>query len=94
MATKEEIYDSEIEPLMARILEICKANKIAMFASYSLEKEGDGLLCTSALLPDEYEPPAVFNQIYDLLMHPMRRKPLHYTMRNGDGEVTEMGAIL
>lgn len=57
MSTKEEIYDAQIEPLMAQILAICKQSKIAMIASFSLD--GD-MLCTSLLLEDEYDPPTDF----------------------------------
>lgn len=55
---KEVIYDERIEPLMAAILQICEENKIAMVASFSIPTEDSpDMLCTSALLGDEYEPP-------------------------------------
>ena len=35
--TKEEIYDEQINPLMAQIINICKVNKIAMIADFALD---------------------------------------------------------
>ena len=34
MTDKEAIYDTEIAPLMARIIEACKANDLPFFASF------------------------------------------------------------
>lgn len=50
---KEEIYDEEISPLMAQILDICKTHKIGMVASFALPTSDDAALrCTSALTED------------------------------------------
>ena len=50
---KEQIYDTQINPLMAQIIEICKTNGIAMLATFALPTPGDAdLLCTSRV-PDE-----------------------------------------
>jgi hypothetical protein len=59
MATKEEVYDSQINPLMAQIIAICKEHKIAHVCSFSLGLDGDGdeLLCTSMNLSDDFDPP-------------------------------------
>jgi len=46
--SKEEVYDADIEPLMAEIIKISKANEIAMFAHFELDGELD---CTTAI-PD------------------------------------------
>jgi hypothetical protein len=64
--TKEEIYDAQIDPLMAQILVICKANKIAMIADFSLDDEDD-LHCTSATLEDEFSPGAGQLQAFEIL---------------------------
>jgi hypothetical protein len=54
---KEQIYDAEIAPLMTKILEICKREKIAMVAQFSTPNDDDpDLFCTSALLDVEYNP--------------------------------------
>lgn len=45
---KEEAYDSKINPLMARIIAICKEHKIPMVASFGLDYEEGGLSESSA----------------------------------------------
>jgi hypothetical protein len=52
--TKEQVYDDEISPLMAQIIDICKRHKIAMLADFCLDAK-EGLKCTTSLLDDEYE---------------------------------------
>lgn len=54
--TKEEIYDERISPLMTQIIDICKEHKIALLANFCLSLEDDGLMATSSLLTNEYEP--------------------------------------
>lgn len=51
---KETAYDSEIAPLMTRIIDLCKEHKINMAAQFSLDvnDEGEPLLCTTCLTPD------------------------------------------
>jgi hypothetical protein len=63
--TKEEIYDSEIHPLMAQILGICKEHKIALVADFALDAED--FHCTSALLAPEYEPLDTQLQAFEIL---------------------------
>lgn len=56
---KEEIYDSEISPLIQQIIDIARAHGIAMFSSFNIAHDGEGpdgedctsLTCTSHL-PD------------------------------------------
>jgi hypothetical protein len=50
--TKEEIYDERIAPLMAQIIDICKAHKIPVLCEFVFGTEG----CTTSLLRPEYEP--------------------------------------
>ena len=70
---KEAIYDEQISPLMSKILEICKAHKIAMLSEFCLgweedeEDDENQLCCTSALLKDEHEPTQRILEAYDLL---------------------------
>jgi hypothetical protein len=52
--SKEKVHDSEISPLIDQIIAICKTNNNAMIASFSLDDE---LMCTSALLKKETNPP-------------------------------------
>lgn len=54
MEDLEAVYDAEISPLMARILEICKERSLPMFATFQLndgEEDGEPLMCTSYILP-------------------------------------------
>lgn len=54
---KEKIYDEQVNPLMAQIIAICRANKIAFVASFHVPNEEDpDLHCTSAATTEEYEP--------------------------------------
>lgn len=46
MKDKEAVYDEQIAPLMAQLLEICRREKIPMFASFQY---ADTKFCTSAL---------------------------------------------
>lgn len=46
MEDKESIYDEQIAPLMAQLLEICQREGIPMFASFQYSADG---FCSSAL---------------------------------------------
>lgn len=50
---KEQIYDSQINPLMAQVIDICKANKIAMLATFDIPNDDDPDLACTTHLPDE-----------------------------------------
>jgi len=55
---RERVYDEEITPLVAKILEICKRAEIPMIADFELDPvEGEPpetpLKCTSMLISDE-----------------------------------------
>jgi hypothetical protein len=57
--TKEQIYDKQVNPLMAKIIAVCQEHKIAMLASFAIPSDDDAdLRCTSALLDGKYDPPA------------------------------------
>lgn len=56
---KEQIYDEQIAPLMAQIIEICKAHHIAMVASYAIPNDEDPYWrCTTALVDESGARPA------------------------------------
>jgi len=59
MATKKEIYDEQIRPLMTKIIAICSEHKIGNLCTFSLgdDDEGEGLMCTTAMATEEFEPP-------------------------------------
>ena len=50
---KEQVYDDQINPLMAQIIAICKEHKIAFIANFRLDED---LACTSADLRDSHQP--------------------------------------
>jgi hypothetical protein len=50
--SKEEVYDSEITPLMDRIVKICEQHKIPMLANFNLDKFAASLW----ILRDDYSP--------------------------------------
>lgn len=53
--TKERIYDDQIAPLMAQILDICKTHHIACVATFGVPSETDAeLACSSALVGPEF----------------------------------------
>jgi hypothetical protein len=90
--SKEEIYDAKIAPLMKQIIAICKRHKIANVCTFSLDID-NGLLCTTAMIETEFEPPDTFKEIIHLIYSP-QRSPMMITVRDGNGDVKEMHAIL
>lgn len=46
MENKEKIYDEQIAPLMAKIIEICKKEDIAIFAEFQI---ADNDFCTTLI---------------------------------------------
>lgn len=48
---KEQVYDEQIAPLMAQIIEICRAHQIPILASFAYRRDtrGEYDSCTTAL---------------------------------------------
>lgn len=91
---KEEIYDSQISPLMGQIIQICKANCIAMMADFAIPTEADdGLRCTT-ILPDES---GQNDQLHLEALSRIRRggrpAPMMITTENADGSKTVTAVI-
>jgi hypothetical protein len=85
--TKEKIYDEQINPLMGKIIDICREHKIAMLADFAI---GEDLKCTSALLADEFSPGEGQLDAYEILKP---KKPIMFaetteTMENGSKRIT------
>jgi hypothetical protein len=87
---REVIYDTEIAPLMKKIIATCKKRGIPMVADFALD--GD-MRCTTAILVDKDEPPQALREAYAIL-RPDARRPLMLTTRDGEGRVTSMTAIV
>ena len=91
---KEAIYDSEISPLIAKVIGICKQHKIAMIMSFAIPTDDDpDLSCSTALLSDEYEPQSGQIKAFDAMM-PRQASPSMITARDKGGNVTSVTAIL
>ena len=56
--TKEEIYDTQISPLIRQIIAICKQHKIANLCAFALENDGvDGMVWITSMTEEEFAPP-------------------------------------
>lgn len=63
----EPVYDSEIAPLMSKIIEICKRDNIPFVASFYLNsQDGDPFICTSCLTTST-ETPESFKDVVRIL---------------------------
>lgn len=90
---KEKIYDEQINPLMAQVIELCQKNGIAMVASFAVPNDDDpNIRCTSHLADETGAYP--FADACRLLRHGHRPPPLMLTTRDGDGNVTSMTAVV
>jgi hypothetical protein len=64
---KEQVYDSEINPLMAEIIKVCKKNGIAMIAHFALPTDDDpDLRCTTKLPDGEGKTPDDIRQMVSI----------------------------
>lgn len=85
--TKEQIYDSQISPLMQKIIEICTEHKIAHLCTFSLDEspdEEDCLMCTTCNLDEKCNPPEVYKLLTDLLFP--RQAGVSLIVHRGDGK--------
>lgn len=90
---KEEIYDNEISPLMTQVIDICKANNIAMLMSFHIPTEDEpDLECTTALLGDEMNPPEHLRNALNVIRPPSGSVMI--TERDGDNKITSMTAVI
>lgn len=91
---KEQIYDSEIAPMMAKIIEICKANKIAMLADFAIGRGDDeALKCTTALTTKEYNPPEEMVKACAILAPKKSAPTMMITIQHADGSKTLTGIL-
>ena len=95
MATKEEVYDAEVYPLMDKIIKICKKNKIAMVATFHTPNDDDpDLLCSTALTTKEFDPPEKYCKMVVMLMGNESRSTTKLTTRDKDGKIIAQEIIL
>lgn len=86
---KEEIYDSQVFPLMQQIIQICKDSGIAMLADFAIPTEEDeGLRCTS-IIPDETGNNEQLQlNAYEHIRRGGSSAPAMMTTTHGDGRAT------
>lgn len=84
---KEKIYDDEISPLMAKIIEICKRENIPMAAQFYLKEQDDEglpMYCTTFMVPSKDEIKSEVHEhlrgITDLMKYGKNGKPLTISM--------------
>ena len=94
--TQEEFYDAKISPLMTQVIALCKEAQIPMVADFALDWSDDEqshLKCTTALLDEAWEPPAEMVKALEIL-RPRKTSPMMLTVRDANGDVKEMHAIM
>lgn len=64
----EEVYDTEIAPLMTRIIEICKHYKMPMVASFCYKSDDDGEDFCSTYIEHDNRTIDTYVQMYNCLM--------------------------
>lgn len=89
--TKEEVYDGQISPLMAKIIAICKEHKIAHVCAFTLDEE-NGLCCITTNTSEDFEPEERLLEARHVLYR--RPQTLTLTTRDGDGNVKSIETIL
>jgi len=93
----ESVYDAEIQPLMEKILAICKEHKLPVFATflYANDPNGDADYCTTNLMPEEWNRPIPDKMLRLLdLVYTKRSSALRLTVKNADGIAIEEIVIL
>ena len=91
--TKEDIYDNEIAPLMAQVIEICLKYGIAMIANFACPNDTDADLQALSLVPDDNGKHPANHKEALYCIRPSSRPPLMMTTTRADGSKT-MTAIL
>jgi hypothetical protein len=91
----EAVYDSEIAPLMKRIIDICKAHKLPMFSTflYASDAQDGHDLCTTNLMFEERKIPCRLASL-EPTIRGERSPSLRIQVRNSAGEVTEETMII
>ncbi len=88
---KEQIYDSQISPLIAQVIAICKEHKIAHVCAFTLDAE-EGLCCITANTRQEFEPEERLIQAAKILYKEPAR-PLMVTTKDAGGNTISSEAI-
>lgn len=100
---KEDIYDSQISPLMRQIIAITREHGIAMIASFDIAHDGEGpngedcssLTCTTHLPNGDNQPNERFVQAAKIFQQgkTTQSSVMHITTVNPDGSKTLTAVI-
>lgn len=87
----EDVYDSEIAPLMTKIIDICKAHKLPMFATFLYmndpdESGGDSACTTNLMFEERPIPEKLLNLARSLRP---QRSMLRMRVTKSDGVIEE-----
>lgn len=91
----ESVYDSEIAPLMTKIIEICKTHEMPMLAAFfyqNTEEDGAGF-CNTKLFFTSREIPEEMELAADHLAQKPRNPTLMITVTKADGS-KEITAVM
>jgi hypothetical protein len=91
----EEVYDEEIFPLMAKIIEVCKRHEMPFVASFQYATGGDEEYghCSSALLPCSRPIAPELEAAYAAIA-PKKSRGLNITTRDAKGQIVSMETII
>lgn len=94
MKDKEKIYDTEIEPHMKAILEICKRENIAMLASFDVPNDADPDLCCTSMTPNEEGNPKRHLRALAVIKGESGVSPMRITTRGAQGNTIREMIVL
>ena len=93
----EKVYDQEITPHMAAILEVCKRENLPMIAmfQYKSEVENDAFeFSTSAMIQDDKRPISdEINAVWSIFERINRKLQLRMTVRNAQRNSVEITEV-
>ena len=93
----EQVYDEKIAPLMAQIIAICNEHKMPMGASFCFrngEDEGEEYCSTFNAHEKERGKSEYMDGLWEAINPSRRSSALNMTVRNGNGDVTEMITVI
>jgi hypothetical protein len=86
----EKVYDEQISPLMAKIIEICQQHKMPLIASFQYATEEH---CSTALLYSEREVSPMLRRMA-VLLSGLKQPGVRVTVMDQNGNPTRQEIIL